>query len=341
MWTRDRAARRGAAMSATARPGLEATVAFASALTGDADRCELVELRYRHSRGGMGQRFFTVTRPDAVATAVAVLGRRSDVYLAVCPRTRRDGSRGAIRGGWAVWADCDGAAAAAALEAFKPEPAIVVRSGTANNCHAYWPMTEPLAPEALEAANRRIAVALGSDLASVDAARVLRAPGMLNFKTDPPGLVALEVFTGERFDTRELLAVLPLEPTQETPAAAVRPVPARPAPRRVDDPLRAIDPEIYVTALTGHGLSRERKVSCPFHRDRTPSLHAYETPEDGWYCFGCRRGGSIYDLGAGVMGLATRGHEFVELRKRLTELLLPGAEAPKRPGRNRGRRAAA
>jgi hypothetical protein len=116
-------------MSATARPGLEATVAFASALTGDADHYELVELRYRHSRGGMGQRFFSVARPDAVATAVAVLGRRSDVYLAVCPRIRRDGSREAIRGGWAVWADCDGAAAAAALKAFKPEPAIVVRSG--------------------------------------------------------------------------------------------------------------------------------------------------------------------------------------------------------------------
>ena len=82
-------------MSATARPGLEATVAFASALTGDADRCELVELRYRHSRGGMGQRFFAAARPDAAATAALTLGRRTDVYVGACPRTRRVRTLGA------------------------------------------------------------------------------------------------------------------------------------------------------------------------------------------------------------------------------------------------------
>ena len=315
MWTRDRAARRGAAMSATARPGLEATVAFASALTGDADRCELVELRYRHSRGGMGQRFFTVTRPDAVATAVAVLGRRSDVYLAVCPRIRRDGSREAIRGGWAVWADCDGAAAAAALKAFKPEPAIVVRSGTEENRHAYWPLTEALPPGALEDVNTRVARALGADEASTDAARVLRPPGSRNFKHDPATAVALEVFTGERFDPAQLISVLP---AFDLPV----PRPAAPAPRRVDDPLRALDPQVYVEALTRQVLGHDRKVSCPFHRDRTPSLHAYEAPEDGWYCYGCHRGGSVYDLGAAVLGLSTRGREFVQLHSQLTELLL-------------------
>ena len=323
------------------RPGLEGLVAHLAALTGGAPAGELLELRYRHPRGGMGQRFFAVERPGAAATAAFTLGRHTDVYIGACPRTRREGTRDAIAGGWALWADCDGPQAVEALEGFSPAPAIVVRSGTATNRHAYWPLTDPLAPEALEAANRRIAVALGADVASIDAARVLRAPGTLTFKTDPPGLVLLEAFTGERFDTRELLAVLPLEPTQETPAPATRPAPARPVPRRVEDPLRAIDPDIYVVALTGQELGRDRKVSCPFHRDRTPSLHAYETPEDGWYCFGCRGGGSIYDLGAGVMGLATRGREFLELRRRLTELLLPGVEAPKRPRRGRGRRVAA
>jgi hypothetical protein len=30
-----------------------------------------------------------------------------------------------------------------------------------------------------------------------------------------------------------------------------------------------------------------------------PSLHVYDTPARGWYCFGrCRRGGTIYDLAA-------------------------------------------
>jgi hypothetical protein len=140
---------------------------------------------------------------------------------------------------------------------------------------------------------------------------------------------------GERFDTSALLAALPEDPVD---AGSSTRAAARPAPRRVDDPLRSIDPDVYVAALTGRKPGRDRKVSCPFHRDRTPSLHAYETPEDGWFCFGCRRGGSVYDLGAGVMGLSTRGREFVELRRRLYGLLLPGHELPAAPRRSRGDR---
>ena len=45
---------------------------------------------------------------------------------------------------------------------------------------------------------------------------------------------------------------------------------------------------------------RHGKIRCPFHPDGTPSLHVYPTPEQGWFCFGCRRGGTIYDLAAEV-----------------------------------------
>ncbi len=38
------------------------------------------------------------------------------------------------------------------------------------------------------------------------------------------------------------------------------------------------------------------------------------------------------------MGLSTRGREFVELRRRLYELLLPGHEPPPAPRRSRGDR---
>jgi len=38
---------------------------------------------------------------------------------------------------------------------------------------------------------------------------------------------------------------------------------------------------------------REYKANCPFHEDKTPSLHA--SPSKGnsgvWYCFSCQRGG--------------------------------------------------
>jgi len=67
-------------------------------------------------------------------------------------------------------------------------------------------------------------------------------------------------------------------------------------------------------------------VSCPFHDDRTPSLHVYETPAGGWYCYGCGRGSSVYDLAADLWGLETRGADFLEVRRRLCDLFLPGTE---------------
>jgi len=111
------------------RPGLEGLVAHLAALTGGAPAGELVELRYRHSRGGMGQRFFAVGRLGGAATAAFTLGRHTEVYVGACPRTRREGTRDAIAGGWALWADCDGPQAVEALQRFSPAPAIVVRSG--------------------------------------------------------------------------------------------------------------------------------------------------------------------------------------------------------------------
>jgi hypothetical protein len=67
------------------------------------------------------------------------------------------------------------------------------------------------------------------------------------------------------------------------------------------------------------------------HDDRTASLHVYPEPERGWFCFGCRRGGSIYDLAAGIWlpwagspreaDRPLRGREFLELRQRLSRLL--------------------
>jgi DNA primase len=78
---------------------------------------------------------------------------------------------------------------------------------------------------------------------------------------------------------------------------------------------------VYVRALLGVEPGRGGKVRCPFHADDTPSLHVYPQPEQGRYCFGCRRGGSIYDLAAEVWGRATQGRDFLALREDLDELL--------------------
>ena len=89
---------------------------------------------------------------------------------------------------------------------------------------------------------------------------------------------------------------------------------------RRGDALLELEPERYVARLTGRRVGRSRKVCCPLHEDGTPSLHVYREPERGWYCFGCRRGGSVYDLAAAMWRVDPRGAGFVVLRQRLTAM---------------------
>ena len=199
----------------------------------------------------------------------------------------------------------------------------MIASGSGSNCHAYWPLTEPLARDELERANRRLAHALGADPASADAARILRVPGTLSHKHDPPT-------RGRRAPARHRPARRRGRrrrrrcPTRRRRAA--RDADRAASQHRGDDPLLAIAPDVYVRRLLGVEVPRHRKVPCPFHEDRHASLHVYETAERGWYCFGaCRRGGTIYDLAAPLYGYAARGEDFLRLRAELRRLF--GLEA--------------
>ena len=87
------------------------------------------------------------------------------------------------------------------------------------------------------------------------------------------------------------------------------------------DRLLSVPPPVYFERLTGLRVGRSGKLRCLFHDDRTPSLHVYREPGRGWYCFGCGRGGSIYDLAALLSGRETRGSDFCELRRELEELM--------------------
>jgi len=91
-----------------------------------------------------------------------------------------------------------------------------------------------------------------------------------------------------------------------------------------EDVLLTIPPAVYIEALTGAEISARGMTCCPLpdHEDHTPSFVAYDDPERGWYCYGCNRGGSIYDFGAALWGLPTRGTGFTELRVRLADELL-------------------
>ena len=304
------------AMTPTTTTRHETVIRFLGALAGSADRGELLELRYRLDDGQrMGQVFDRTTRLRGLATRAIVLGRRTDVYVGCAPRTRRHGGRDAVAHAFVLWADCDGEHAVAALRDFEPAPSIVIASGTGSNCHAYWPLTQPLARDDVERANRRLSHALGADPASADAARILRVPSTLSHKHDPPTPVdAIRLDTDRRVSAADVIGTLPDPPAPLRAAVA-------PSEHRGGDPLLAIAPDVYVRRLLGVEVPRHRKVPCPFHEDRHASLHVYETAGRGWYCFGaCRRGGTIYDLAAPLYGYTARGDDFLGLRAELHRL---------------------
>jgi len=236
------------------------------------------------------------------------------VFVGVLARRRHGGRRrDVVERASVLWVDCDTAEAVASLEAFRPAASMVVASGGPRRRHAYWLLAESVAVEAIEQANRRLAWALRADPQCSEPARILRPAGSLWHKARPPAPVRLlRLDDAPRHDLSDVVGSLP-----DSPIGPVAKQPLESSGRRRGDLLLAIAPAEYVERLTGQRVGRGRKVRCPFHHDQTPSLHVYEEPEHGWYCFGCGRGGSIYDLAALLWQRGSRGDDFLQLRLQL------------------------
>ncbi len=265
----------------------------------------LVEVRHKRPTG-MGQQFLEPRDPE-LQPLIRRLGAQTDVYVGAALRKGRDGTRAGVGAVGVLWADLDGPAARERYNQTKPKASLEVMTGTGANRHVYWSMQETLTADQAEQGNRRLAHWLGADPACCDAARVLRPPGTFNHKHDPPTAVHLNEVEFEVFTFKEVVGDLP-DPIRQTKQ------PAGGFELDLNDPLRSIPPEVYIEALTGQQVGRDSKTLCPLpdHADQDPSCHAYES---GWYCFGCRRGGSIIDLGAALYGLEPRGREFHEIRR--------------------------
>lgn len=311
-------------------------------LTERAELDTLLEVRYRRQKTpgdvfplGDFKRFFIdiptlKKRTSREAAFLASIGSRTDVYVGCAPRRRYRGSREDIVSAAILWADCDTPEAIRALQTFTLAPTMIVESGSATyqdehryeHKHAYWALAHSLLPTELEVANRRLAIALGADPSCVDPARVLRVPQTLNFKHTPPSPTRLHTLTDTTYHHKEILAMLP-----ELPASSIHRATRRDRdPAASEDLLQRIHPRIYVRALTGRHPNRSGKILCPFHEDRRPSFHVYNTPERGWTCFACttpsgrRLGGDIYTLASLLWNIPNRGHHFYALRTRLDEI---------------------
>lgn len=277
----------------------------------------LIEIRWRVV-DGMQQRFIPVAERATAAKTVLEFAGTTDVYVGALPRWRPAGGRcGVVGDARTVWVDLDSDVAARALEPVEPAPSLVVGSGGPGHLHAYWSLRRAVPPRQIERANRRLAWALGGDLNSTDAARILRPPQTIHHGRGgiPVSLLAAASATACRLG--DLVGGL-ADPPPSTGRASRHRRPMRAVHR---DRLLAIAPERYVHALTGQEVGRSRKVRCPLHNDSTPSLHVYRDPSHGWFCFGCRRGGSVYDLAAALWHIEPRGSGFVALREGLQAVL--------------------
>lgn len=159
----------------------------------------------------------------------------------------------------------DKAAALAHVESLDPQPSALVDSG--GGYHAYWLLDQPylLASDA----DRRQAKDLqsrwvefvGGDKGAKDLARVLRVPGTLNRKYDPPRpVVLLYCDLGIVYDLGELAAYLPaLQPRPSAPAP-------RPGPtdRRGAYGVKALAAEVARVALAGEGTRNDTLHGAAF-----------------------------------------------------------------------------
>ena len=160
-------------------------------------------------------------------------------------------------------------------------------------------------------------ICLGADPVCFDAARILRPPATWNHKRVHAARASSSAISARDCVTswRRSWSECPSWPAIASHGAGA----TSRRDRAGRDPLLRIPPPVYVGELLGVRSRRGAKVQCPFHRDEIPSLHVYATAERGWSCFSCGRGGSIYDLAAGLWGYETRGRDFVRLRTALLE----------------------
>lgn len=141
-------------------------------------------------------------------------------------------------------------------------PTIIWRTSGQRH-QALWLLTKPVSPRIHEQLNSMLTYVSGADRSGWDLTQVLRVPGSMNHKYDPPQRVKLVEHSGEAFEPRALharlkdLGAVPVGTTavREAASGSTRgPVPRLPA--RAQALLRARD------AVTGERSARLWELEC-------------------------------------------------------------------------------
>jgi hypothetical protein len=252
-----------------------------------------------------------------VRAAARARGRGEELFVTPLPRDAAEPGKRAARAGSVVWVDIDGEPQGSELGRMAAlRPHLTVHSG--GGLHCYWRLEREQEPEEIESLNRRLCHIIGGDPSCTDRGRIMRLPGSFNAKRGR----WCRVLRADR--SRALV-----DPDQVRWALG-DPEPPRPAPTprskgdQGDGPAEfaLIDPPSYFRALAGTDVpSGGGMIPCPLpdHEDSHASCQVFAEPDRGWWCFGCSRGGRIFDLASllagGPWGRELRQDAFARARE--------------------------
>jgi RepB DNA-primase from phage plasmid len=244
-------------------------------------------------------------------------GRGEEVFCTPMPRERAEPGKRAVAAGSVVWVDLDGADGNGLREIGRLKPHLWVASGAGQ--HLYWRLAEELPPGEVEELNRRLCHRLSGDPACCDYGRIMRLPGTFNQRRGEWCRIVRADRARAPVEPEAIRAALP---DRDPP----RPVSRNGRPEHgsamADDELALMAPPVYFLALCGVQVpDGGAMVKCPLpdHDDAYASCQVYGEAEHGWWCFGCARGGRIYDLASlmsgGAWGRELRGEAFRSVRE--------------------------
>jgi hypothetical protein len=244
-------------------------------------------------------------------------GRGEEVFATPLPRERAEPGKRAVVAGSVVWVDLDGADGNGLREIGRLKPHLWVASGAGQ--HLYWRLADELPPVEVEELNRRLCHRLGGDPACCEYGRIMRLPGTFNQRRGQWCRIVRADRSRVPVEPEAIRAALP---DPEPPRALSRNGrPAQGSPM-ADDELQLIAPPVYFLALCGLRVQvGGGMVKCPLpdHDDAYASCQVFGEADQGWWCFGCARGGRIYDLASlmsgGAWGRELRGEAFRSVKE--------------------------
>lgn len=194
----------------------------------------------------------------------AAAKRGSNIYFGVGVRGEKRGSADCVSSLSSVWVDIDfkrtdESEALKRLGELPTKPSATIQSG--GGIHAYWFLREPAAPSdfpRLRAVNRAIVKAVGGDPAACDPARIMRVPGTMNVKYDPPRPCSIISFFPEHLYS---LSDFDYLPQPEDPQAA--------QPREVAEKITEGGRHAAIMSLAGTLARRDITPD-----EMLPTLHA-------------------------------------------------------------------